>query len=114
MTLIQDLGLVEAVLGDVVAFAGGQPVSATLEGYDVALQVLPSGPVAPYITLSGSILSIIGVVLTEYVAFSSGAPVSLAIKEGNTWYGLTLSKPALAVAPASLTLASAAEHASVT
>jgi pectate lyase len=98
MTFLQDLGVVEQVLQDVVAFAGGQPVSGTIGGYNASVVVLTGGPVAPYVTLSGSILSIILTVLGEYAAFSSGAPIEIAIKEGNTWYGVSLTKPVVAVA----------------
>lgn len=92
MNIIQELGLVETVLGDVASFAAGQPVSTTVPGtnYTASVQVLPNGPVAPYQELSGSIFSIIGTVLADAAAFAEGAPVSLAVKENKTWYGLTL------------------------
>lgn len=94
MTIVQDLGLVETVLGDVVAFASGQPVKTEISGWDVELKVLTAGPTAPYTELSGGIVPIIDFVFTEYVSFSAGQPVQIAVKENKTWYGLSLSKPA--------------------
>lgn len=93
MNIIQELGLVETVLGDVASFAAGQPISAKVPDtpYNASVQVLPNGPVAPYQELSGSIFSIIGTVLADAAAFAAGSPVSLAVKENKTWYGLTLS-----------------------
>jgi hypothetical protein len=100
-SIIQDLGIVEEVLGDIASFAAGQPVNASIDGYNVTVVVLPNGPESPYVTIGGSILSIIGAVLLEYEAFSTGAPISLAVKENKTWYGLNLTKPGTApVVPA--------------
>jgi hypothetical protein len=96
VNLLQELGLVEAALGDVAAFAAGQPVSGTAKigntDYTASVVVLPNGPAAPYQSITGSVLSIIGVVLGDVAAFSAGAPVAIAIKENKTWYGLTLSE----------------------
>lgn len=89
-SLLQDLGVVEAVVGDVAAFAAGQPVTTAIDGYGVSVQVLPTGPVAPYTVVSGSIFSIIFVVLGLVSEFSAGASISLAIRENVTWYGVTL------------------------
>lgn len=91
-SFIQDLGLVEAVLSDIVSFAEGNPVTKTVDGYTVTLKVLLGGPVAPFTALSGGMLSIITAVFADYVAFATGAPVNIAVKEGATWYGASLSK----------------------
>lgn len=89
-SLLQDLGIVETVVGDVAAFAAGQPVNTAIDGYGVSVLVLANGPVEPYTVVSGSIFSIILVVLGLVSEFSAGAPISLAIKENVTWYGVTL------------------------
>lgn len=98
-SLIQDLGIVEQALGDVAAFAAGQPVAATIDGYGVSVVVLPNGPVAPYQTISGGIFQIILVVLGLASEFAAGVPIQLAVRENKTWYGVTLA-PKVA-APAS-------------
>ena len=54
-SIIQDLGIVEEVLADVAAFAAGQPINASVDGYSVSVQVLPNGPVAPFTVISGGI-----------------------------------------------------------
>lgn len=105
MTFIQDLELTEAILGDVVAFAAGQPVSASkvlgANTLTVSVVVLPSGPTAAYQVISGSVLSILAVVLLDVTEFTSGVPVAVAVKEKNTWYGFTLAYgPTVAPAPA--------------
>lgn len=93
-SLLQELGVLDTVVSDLAAFAAGEPIPANIDGYDATVVHLPNGPVAPYITISGSFLSILLTALTEYATFASGQPIYLAIKEGNTWYGLTLAKPA--------------------
>lgn len=93
-SILQDLGIVETVLGDVAAFAAGNPVATTVDGYDVSVKVLTGGPVAPFQTISGGIFGIILAALELAGEFAAGSPISLAIKENNTWYGLSLTKPA--------------------
>jgi hypothetical protein len=96
-SLIQDLGIVETVLGDVAEFAAGQPVNASIDGYAVSVQVLPNGPAAPFTAISGGIFGIILAVLGLAGEFAAGTPVSLAIKENKTWYGVTLTPKAAPV-----------------
>ena len=91
-SIIQDLGIVETVLGDVAAFAAGQPVNASIDGYAVSVAVLPNGPVPPYQTISGGFFAIVVAVLSLASEFAAGTPISLAVKEANTWYGVTLAK----------------------
>jgi len=96
MTLLQELGLVEAALGDVAAFAAGQPVSGTIPGtsYHASVGVLPNGPTAEFPAIGGGFFGIISVVLSDAAAFAAGQPVKLAVKENRSWYGLTLSQAA--------------------
>jgi len=54
-SLLQDLGIVEEVLGDVASFAAGQPIATTLDGYGVTVQVLPNGPTPPF-TIGATVL----------------------------------------------------------
>ena len=98
-SIIQDLGIVETVLGDVAAFAAGQPVNGSIDGYAVEVVVLPNGPVAPYQVLSGGFFAIVIAVLGLGAEFAAGTPVQLAVKENRTWYGVTLTKPAPVAAP---------------
>ena len=90
-TIAQDLTLLETVLSDVEAFAAGQPATATVDGYTVTIQKI-AGPAAPYTVISGSVFSIILAVFGLYEEFAAGASVQLAVKEANTWYGVTLAK----------------------
>lgn len=92
----QDLTILETILADVAAFAAGQPVSQTTDGYTVTIAKI-AGPGAPYTTISGSIFAIILAVFGLYEEFASGVPIQLAVKEGTSWYGVTLAK---ATAPA--------------
>ena len=89
-SIIQDLGIVEVVLGDVADFAAGQPVNASVDGYGISVQVLPNGPTPPFTAISGGIFGIILAVLGLAGEFAAGAPISLAVKENKTWYGVTL------------------------
>ena len=94
-SIIQDLGVVEEVLGDIASFASGNPIAATISGYAVSVQVLPNGPVAPFTEITGGIFQIIIAVIGLVGEFSAGAPINLAVKENKTWYGVTLTpKPA--------------------
>jgi hypothetical protein len=94
MTLMQELGLVETVAGDIAAFAAGQPVSASkaISGtnYSASVVLLGASATPDYQVFSGSFLSIIGLVLADAAAFAAGAPLKIAEKIGNTWYGLSL------------------------
>jgi hypothetical protein len=89
----QDLSILETVLADVEAFASGQPVSQTEDGYTITIQKI-AGPAAPYTTISGSVFAIIFAVFGLYEEFAAGAPIQLAVKEGASWYGVTLAKAA--------------------
>jgi hypothetical protein len=93
-SILQDLGLVETALGDVAAFAAGEPISTTKlignTNYTASVVVLPNGPAAPYQDIGGGFFAILEAVLGDVGAFSAGAPVSIAVKENKTWYGLTL------------------------
>ena len=104
MNIIQELGLVEEVLADVGAFAAGQPVGTNVkvgsQEAKVSVIHLPSGPNSQYVAISGSFFSILGLVLGDAAAISEGAPVSVAIKESNSWYGLTVQLQIAAPAPA--------------
>lgn len=98
-SLLQDLGVAEEALADLAAFAAGQPINATISGYAASIVHLPNGPTPPYVVISGSVLNILVTVLGMYAAFESDAPIAIAAKEGNTWYGITLAKPAAPAAP---------------
>jgi hypothetical protein len=94
-SFLQDIGLLEAVLADVAGFAAGQPVGTSVtigaDLYDVAVVLLPAGPVAPYSEISGSFWSIIVAALTYAATIAAGGTLQLAIKENKTWYGVTVS-----------------------
>lgn len=94
-SILQDLQLFETILGDVAAFAAGQPVSTTKtvgnETYSISIVHLPNGPAAPYQTISGNFFAILGIVLADAAAIAAGAPIAVAEKIGNTWYGTNLS-----------------------
>lgn len=107
MTFIEDLELTEAILGDVVAFAAGQPVSVNkvigASTLAVSAVVLPNGPSGGFEPINGSVLSILAVVLLDVTSFVSGLPIQIAVKEKNTWYGFTLTYgPTVPVATASV------------
>ena len=94
-TFSQDLTLLETVLADVEAFAAGQAATATVDGYSLSIQKI-AGPTAPYTVLSGSVFSIILGVFALYEQLATGAPIQVAVKENNSWYGVTLTKAAVA------------------
>lgn len=98
-SIIQDLGIVETVLGDIAGFAAGNPVAATIDGYGVSVVVLAGGPVAPYTEITGSFFSILFAVLGLAAEFQAGTPITIAVKENKTWYGVTLT-PKATPAPA--------------
>jgi hypothetical protein len=93
-SILEDLEIVEVVLGDLAAFAGGQPVSTMKtigsETYSISVALLPNGPVAPYTTIQGTFLSVLFTVLADATAVAAGAPLAIAVKENKSWYGLTL------------------------
>ena len=93
-TIVQDLDILELVLGDIAAFAAGKPVTQSItEGgstYSVTVQVLPSGPVAPFQTFSGGFLAILSMILVDFASFSAGQPIQIAEKIGATWYGTSV------------------------
>jgi len=95
-SFVTDLEILETVLGDVVAFAGGKSVSAlpTIAGvkYSVSLVILANGPVAPYVEISGSFFSTIFEALSIGAEVAGGASAQLAVKVSATWYGLTIGK----------------------
>jgi hypothetical protein len=95
-TILTDVALAEAILGDIEAFVGGKAVATTqtigTNTYTASVQLLTSGPVAPFQNLSnGSVLSIFSLLIEDYAQISSGAPISVAFKVGATWYGISLS-----------------------
>jgi hypothetical protein len=96
-SLLQDLGVVETVLGDVSAFAAGKPVNGSIDGYAVSVVVLPE-PAAPYTVIGGGFFAILTAALGLAAEFAAGTPIQIAVKENVTWYGVTLSPKA---APAS-------------
>ncbi len=100
MSFSDDLTILETVLGDFAAFASGQPVNAspTIGGtkYAISLVKLASGPVAPYVAISGSFFSVLFEALSIGAEVAGGASASLAIKEGAEWYGLTIGKAPVA------------------
>jgi hypothetical protein len=87
----QDFTILEAILGDVAAFAAGSPASATVDGYTVTIVKIAT-PAAPYTVITGGAFSIILAVFGLYEEFASGAQIQIAIKEGAQWYGITLAK----------------------
>jgi hypothetical protein len=94
-SFLQDIGLLEAVLADVEAFASGSAVATSVtvgaDLYDVSVILLPTGPVAPYAEISGSFWSIIVAALSYAATIATGGTLQLAVKENRTWYGVTLS-----------------------
>jgi hypothetical protein len=95
-TILTDIALAEAILGDIEAFVSGKPVSTVqtigANTYTAAIQILTTGPVAPYQNLAnGSVLSIFSLLIEDYAEISTGQPIQVALKIGNTWYGLSLS-----------------------
>jgi hypothetical protein len=94
LSFLTDLELAEVVLSDIVAFADGKEVTAspTIAGtkYNVSLVVLANGPAAPFQPFQGSIFTefIMGIQIGTEIAAGVGANVALKI--GNTWYGLTI------------------------
>ena len=93
-TLLGDIEIANLILTDVVSFAQGNQVSGevTVAGkeYTTSIIRLPNGPAAPYVTINGSLLSILMLVMTDAAAFMAGAPIQVAVKLGNTWSGLTI------------------------
>lgn len=92
MTLLEALGLVEVGATDFAEVKNGQTATQTIDGYTITVEELPNGPVAPYQTINGSVLSILEIGFMDYAAFSAGAPAYLAEKLGNTWYGESFQK----------------------
>jgi hypothetical protein len=95
-SLIQDLEIVELILGDIAAVAGGKQVSQTQTigsvVVTVGVVVLPNGPTGTgYQVIEGNFWSILMAVFADAAAIASGAPVMIAEKIGNTWYGSTFS-----------------------
>jgi len=95
-SILQDLEVVEVILGDIAAFAAGQPATVTKsiggETYTLAVVVLPNGPTGtPYQVISGSFWSVFLTALADASAIAAGAPLQIAEKIGNTWYGSALS-----------------------
>lgn len=93
-SILEVLGVVEIAVQDIVAFAQGKQIAVNVDGYSGGVVVLPSGPNATYPAVSGSALNILFFALSEAASFTEGAPIALAVKEGNTWYGISLSKTA--------------------
>ena len=95
-SIIEDIEIVEAILGEVAAFAGGQPAVVTKviggNNYTLSVVKLANGPVAPYQTISGSFWEILITALADAAAIAAGAPLAIAEKIGNTWYGTTLTE----------------------
>ena len=93
MTLIQEIGLVTEVGQEIVLFTEGQNVvvpPVTIGGVEYDAEVQKFGatqPAPPYMTIGGSILTILETVFTLYATASSGSPIYLAEKIGNVWYG---------------------------
>ncbi len=100
MTILQDLGIVETVVGDIAAFAAGQPVAATIDGYAVKVQFLPAGPVAPFTEFTGGVFAMLLTAMTLAGSFAAGSSISIAIKENKSWYGVTLTPPSSGVSGA--------------
>lgn len=104
MTLIQELGVAEEVLSDIGAFAAGKPVQAdrVIAGtdYRVYIAMLPNGPSGGFVTIPNTgFFAIFEAALGIGAQFLGGLPVQVAVKEGNTWYGLDFqAKPAPAAA----------------
>lgn len=91
MTFLQEVGLLEVVAGDVVAFAAGSSVSKTQKigssNVTVSAQILPNGPTPDYQVFTGSFFSILGLALADLAAVQAGSPIKIAEKIGNHWYG---------------------------
>ena len=93
-SLLQDLGIIETVAGDIAGFAAGQPVAQTIDGYGVSVQVLPNGPASPFTEITGGFLQILLAAIGLAGEFAAGTPIQLAVKENRTWYGVTLTPKA--------------------
>lgn len=98
LSFLQELNVAELIVGDIAAFAAGQAVNAspTIAGQKLSVSVihLPNGPASPYVVISGTFF---GEVLEAFAIgeqFSAGQPVQVAMKEGNSWYGITAQKAA--------------------
>lgn len=96
-SLLQDLGIIETVAGDIAGFAAGQPVASEIDGYGVSVQVLANGPTPPFTAISGGFIAELIAAIGLAGEFAAGVPVSIAIKENKTWYGVTLTPKAPAV-----------------
>ena len=97
-SLLQDLGIVEEVAGDVAGFAAGQPITSAIDGYGVSVQVLANGPTPPFTAIAGGFLAELLGAIGLAGEFAAGQPVSIAVKENKTWYGVTLTPKAAAPA----------------
>ncbi len=86
------IGIVETILADVDSFASGTPVSQTVDGYTITIQKFGGTEPTGFTVISGSVLAIILSAFTLYASFEAGVSVQVAVKEGNTWYGVTLVK----------------------
>lgn len=96
MNFLQELEVAELIVSDLTAFAGGQPVTAspTIGGQKLNVSVvhLPLGPAQPYAVISGNFFSELLEAFAIGSAFAAGQSVQVAMKEGNSWYGITASK----------------------
>ena len=95
-SILQDLAIVELILGDIASVAAGKPVSQTQTigsvVVTVSVVVLPQGPAGTsYQVIGGNFWSILMAVFADAAAIASGAPVQIAEKIGATWYGSTFS-----------------------
>jgi hypothetical protein len=96
MTLMQDLGLAEIIVADFEAVASGQPVSTTKSiggGKSLAVSAVKlTAPTPPeYTVFTGSFWQVLGLVVAAGAEFAAGAPLKIAAKEGNSWWGISLS-----------------------
>ena len=93
-SILQDLGILETVAGDIAGFSAGQPVASSIDGYGESVQVLPNGPAAPFTEITGSFLQMLLAAIGLAGEFAAGTPIQLAVKENKTWYGVTLTPKA--------------------
>ncbi len=95
-TILQDIGVIDEGLNEIVEFADGQAttlpaIHAGAKTYTLTAQKFgASQPPATYTVFTGSVFNIIALALLDASEFAAGVPLSLALKVGTTWYGITI------------------------
>lgn len=96
MNFFQELEIGEAVYSDLAAFAAGQSVAASptigSEKVNVSVVHLPGGASAPYEVVAGGVFAEIFEAYSIGEHYANGGTVQVAMKIGNSWYGISFSK----------------------